>query len=144
MVNDQTEYTSKSEENTAQIARELATNITGPALICLYGDLGAGKSLFARRFIQHLIQADIEVPSPTFTLVQNYDCDQGFIYHYDLYRLEDPEEIYELDWESALSDAITIVEWPTRLGALLPARRIDVKITPINQTTRRIEIDDRR
>ena len=139
----ETEFFSQNENETAAIAVKLATEIESKSLICLYGDLGAGKSVFARAFIQSLMPCDTDVPSPTFTLLQTYESKKTTLYHYDLYRLEYPKEVYELDWENALYDGITIVEWPSKLGDLLPDRRIDVTLEPINHTTRKIIIHDR-
>ncbi|MEM6780860.1 MAG: tRNA (adenosine(37)-N6)-threonylcarbamoyltransferase complex ATPase subunit type 1 TsaE [Pseudomonadota bacterium] len=134
---------SHSEEDTVQIAALLAGETNAPALICLYGDLGAGKSAFARGFIRTLASQDTDVPSPTFTLVQTYDTTKGTIYHYDLYRLEDAEEVYELSWDDALADGIVLVEWPERLGSLLPPARTDVKVNITDNEIRTIEIEHR-
>lgn len=130
----------RSEDETSQMAADLALNTQGPKIYALYGDLGAGKSVFARSFIRTLAGADTEVPSPTFTLLQTYDGTTAPIYHYDLYRIEDPEEIYELGWEDALSDGIILLEWPQRLGPLLPEARTDIIFTITSEQTREIEI----
>ena len=74
----------------------------------------------------------MEVPSPTYTLVQAYPSPVGEIWHFDLYRLSGPEEIYEIGWEEALGVHIMLVEWPERLGPLLPARRIDVRLEAVS------------
>ena len=82
-------------EETEALAAEIADGISSPRIILLEGTLGMGKSSFARAFIRHLCGApEMEVPSPTFTLVQGYDSAKGEIWHFDLYRLEDPEEIW--------------------------------------------------
>ena len=99
--------------------------------ITLQGPLGVGKSVFARALIRHLAQnPTLEIPSPTFTLLQTYDTPQGPVWHYDLYRLGDAAEIYELGWEEALQSALILIEWPERLGPLLPQQRMDIVITP--------------
>ena len=116
-------------------------------IILLNGTLGMGKTVFARALIRALTHApELEVPSPTFTLVQTYDSQNGPIHHYDLYRLEDPEEIFDLGWEDSLADAITIVEWPDRLGPYKPARTLDITILAgdNNGNTRQIQIEDKR
>ena len=109
----------------------LAGTVAGLArvgdVIALAGELGTGKTVFARAFI-HARGTDEEVPSPTFTLVQVYDLAGGPVYHFDLYRLEDPEEAYELAIEEAFADGITLIEWPERLDGLLPAERLDVAL----------------
>jgi tRNA threonylcarbamoyladenosine biosynthesis protein TsaE len=70
----------------------------------------------------------LNVPSPTFTLIQTYNTELGEVYHFDLYRLKSPEELYEIGWEDALSSGILLVEWPERLGYLTPKTAISVTI----------------
>jgi len=107
-------------------------------VIALWGDLGAGKSAFARAFINALPGEQEEVPSPTFTLVQTYERGGQPIYHFDLYRIEDADECIELGIEDAFADGVSLIEWPDRLGALLPPERLDVKITMgATETSRR-------
>lgn len=135
---------SRSEDETAQAARGLAARLTVPAILLLHGPLGAGKSVFARALIRGLTQnPDEEVPSPTFTLVQTYDAACGRLWHFDLYRLKDPEEIYELGWEDALRD-IAIIEWPERLGHLRPRRHTAITFDPLpgQDEARRIVIEE--
>ncbi len=111
---------SNSEQETVRIATDFARGLTRGDVVLLDGDLGAGKSVFARAVIRYLSgKADLEVPSPTFTLVQTYDTSVGEVYHFDLYRLKDPDEIFELGWEDALK-GICLVEWPDRLGGYRP------------------------
>ncbi len=132
---------SNSEEETAGHARNFAASLRPGDVVCLYGDLGLGKSVFARALIRHLAgDTDLEVPSPTFTLVQTYDTDAGPLWHFDLYRLKDPDEVYELGWEEALAEAINIVEWPERLGYLLPSRRIDIHLTLRADGSRQLQL----
>ena len=92
--------------------------------IGLAGALGAGKTTFARAFLNARAAAagglPVEVPSPTFTLVQPYDIGDTVIHHFDLYRIERPEDALELGIEDAFADGIALVEWPDRLGPLLP------------------------
>lgn len=132
---------SHSEEETAQHARDFADGLRRGDVVCLYGDLGLGKSVFARALIRHLAgDAALEVPSPTFTLVQTYDTSAGPLWHFDLYRLKDPDEVYELGWEEALAEAINIVEWPERLGYLLPRARIDIHLTLRPDGSRQLQL----
>jgi tRNA threonylcarbamoyladenosine biosynthesis protein TsaE len=88
--------------------------------ILLDGPLGAGKSAFARAFLRAASgDPTLEVPSPTFTLVQSYGLPQGMAHHMDLYRLEGPDALPELGWEEA-AEGIVLVEWPDRLGPYAP------------------------
>ncbi|MBK1670707.1 tRNA (adenosine(37)-N6)-threonylcarbamoyltransferase complex ATPase subunit type 1 TsaE [Rhodovibrio sodomensis] len=125
--------------DTQTLGRRLADVVRPGDLIALTGDLGAGKTALARALIASLRDprgADAsgeEVPSPTFTLVQTYDrlSAEGApltVWHFDLYRLGAPEEIDELGWEEALAGGLVLVEWPDRLGARLPAPRLDVTL----------------
>jgi tRNA threonylcarbamoyl adenosine modification protein YjeE len=108
-----------SEKETQSLAAFLANQARVGDVIYLKGTLGMGKSTFARAFIRHLAEkSNLEVPSPTFTLVQSYTDLSLPVWHFDLYRLESPEEIEELGLEEALSTAISLIEWPERLGRM--------------------------
>jgi len=111
---------------THSLARRLAGLWRLGDVIALRGDLGVGKTELARAAIRSSIGAEIEVPSPTFTLVQIYQTQPAPVWHFDLYRLTDPEEAIELGWSEARTDGIALVEWPDRLGHLLPDDRLDV------------------
>ena len=108
-----------------------AARISGLAatrdIISLKGDLGAGKTTFARGFI-HARGGQEEVPSPTFTLVQVYELGAVAVWHFDLYRIKSPEEAWELGIEDAFSEGISLIEWPERLGPLLPPRRLEIEL----------------
>ncbi|HEX9465339.1 MAG TPA: tRNA (adenosine(37)-N6)-threonylcarbamoyltransferase complex ATPase subunit type 1 TsaE [Alphaproteobacteria bacterium] len=116
---------------TASLAARTAALARAGDVIALRGDLGAGKTAFARAFIRARPGgADVtEVPSPTFTLVQVYDLAPA-VWHFDLYRLTRADDVWELGFEEALADAILLIEWPDRLGSLLPAEHLDVELTP--------------
>lgn len=96
--------------------------------ILLRGDLGSGKTTFARGFIQALNPAHDEVVSPTFTLVQTYPAGDKAVWHFDLYRLKNPEEITEIGLDEALHSGITLIEWPELVQSLLPRDALDVTI----------------
>src|SRR5205814_8845780 len=98
------------------------------AVVALSGTLGAGKTTFARGFIAARAGRPVEVPSPTFTLVQTYEFASGAIWHFDLYRLERADEAIELGIDEAFADGISLIEWPERLGGLLPGLRLDVRL----------------
>lgn len=129
-----------SEENalTYFVPNEAATVSFGQALahfaqkgdvFALFGTLGMGKSVLARAFVQELTQAE-DVPSPTFTLVQSYEASSFEIYHFDLYRLKSPEEIFEIGVEEALYDGVCLIEWPERMGGYLPSTAFRIEIKP--------------
>ncbi len=133
-----------SEEETAAFSAQFSLQGIDNNIIFLNGDLGAGKTVFARSFIRNFAKnPDLDVPSPTFSLVQTYESAQGEIWHFDLYRMENPEDIYELGWEEALQGQIVIVEWPQRLGHLTPAEYLDIRISNVKDkpSTRHIEIE---
>lgn len=136
MVEQCTELT--SERATQQFADRLANLLKPGDAVLLFGPLGAGKSTLARALIRGLANdPGLEVPSPTFTLVQSYDLDRASVWHFDLYRLNDAEEVIELGWDDALHD-IVVVEWPERLGRLRPRDRLELELsTAANQRERR-------
>ena len=133
-------YHSNSEDETNAIAQTFAGALRDGDIVCLHGTLGAGKSVFARSIIRHLSgDKDLVVPSPTFTLVQMYETSEFPVWHFDLYRLEDPEEIYEIGWEEALGDGVLLIEWSEKLGNLLPSGTKHVRID-LDDNRRIIEI----
>ncbi len=100
-------------------------------VVALWGDLGAGKTSLARAVIQTLLEAvgqQEDVPSPTFTLVQTYEADGLPIWHADLYRLSDPDELIELGLEEALEHGLLLIEWPDRMADDLPQTRLDIEL----------------
>lgn len=109
-----------SPEETTRIAIAIGATLGPGDCILLSGKIGSGKTHFARSLIQSLLLSPEDVPSPTFTLVQVYETDRGEVWHSDLYRLSAVEEIEELGLAEAFTDAITLVEWPDRLGPLAP------------------------
>ena len=113
---------------TAALGARLGAAARPGDVIALYGDLGAGKTTLARGLIQHLIGAGTEAPSPTFTLVQTYQGPSFPIWHFDLYRLNEPGEARELGLEEAV-DGLALIEWPERLGRDLPHQRLEVRLS---------------
>ena len=109
---------------TRQWARDFASRLRAPVCVALHGDLGMGKSEIARVIIQTLRGADTVVPSPTFTIVQNYDG----ISHFDLYRVTDASELTEIGLVHAIDNDITLIEWPEIASDMLPADAIHVYI----------------
>ena len=116
------------EAATARLGRAIASQIRTGEAICLSGPLGAGKSTLARALVRALTTANEEVPSPTFTLVQFYEGPRLNVAHFDLYRLTNADEAYELGLDEALDDGAAVIEWPERLDGQLPRDRLDVVI----------------
>ena len=118
----------KDEAATARLGAAIARSLRAGEAVCLTGPLGAGKSTLARALIRALTTPDEDVPSPTFTLVQFYEGPRLKIAHFDLYRLTNPDEAYEIGLDEALDDGAAVIEWPERLQGHLPPDRLDVEI----------------
>lgn len=114
-----------SERETQALGAALAALLRPGDVVALHGDLGAGKTTLVRGLVQALLDRPEEVPSPTYTLVQVYDGPDFSIWHFDLYRLDDPEDVEELGWDETIEGA-ALIEWPERAGRRLPANRLDV------------------
>jgi tRNA threonylcarbamoyl adenosine modification protein YjeE len=116
------------EEATRRLAVDLANLLKPGDFVALSGGLGAGKTTLVRAMIAHLAgDAVIEVPSPTFTLVQTYDLPKFALVHVDLYRVSAAGELAELGIDD-IPDAVVVMEWPDRAGGALPADRIEVAL----------------
>jgi len=119
-----------NETATAHLMADLALLISPGDVITLSGDLGAGKSAAARGMIRYLAgDAELEVPSPTFTLAQVYDLPGLPLIHADLYRISDPDELEEIGLSPLPDGTVALIEWPDRAAALLPADRIDIALS---------------
>lgn len=122
-------YTCTEQELGTVLAADLAPLLKTGDVVTLRGELGAGKTAFAKALIRHLAGSETEVPSPTFTLVQTYDVPRFTIWHFDLYRLDDQKNnILELGWDDARREGVILVEWPERLSSLLPKDRLEIDI----------------
>ena len=117
------------EDATERLGAALASRLGPRDVIALQGGLGVGKTTLARAILRAASgDPGLIVPSPTFTLVEVYDTRRGTFWHFDLYRLEAPEQVFELGWEEARADGIALVEWAERLGRLLPDERLVVTL----------------
>ncbi len=122
-------------EATEALAERVAPLLRAGDMLLLNGDLGCGKTSFARALIRALPGPEgedlheEEVPSPTFTLVQIYERRVAPVWHFDLYRLSAADEIYELGWEEAEGRALCLIEWPERLGTLAPKTALTLHFT---------------
>ena len=131
-------FVSNGPLETEELASALKENLQNGDIILLKGEIGAGKSLFARSLIQSTMDQVEEVPSPTFTIVQTYETKLGSIWHADLYRLTDQSEIFELGLIDAFVSEIVIVEWPERLGHLEPQDALTVEIVILENDKREV------
>lgn len=130
-----------TESELLSFADEFAKTLPPRGMIALWGDLGAGKTTFIRRVIQAFAgDFNLVVPSPTFTLVQEYILSKGTIWHCDLYRLSAPDECLELGLIEAMHDHLCFIEWPERLGTYLPKNRIDIHINTTSEQSRELII----
>lgn len=111
---------------TAALGARLAPMLRAGDVVALWGDLGLGKTTLVRGLVRAAVGGNVDVPSPTFTLVQTYELPRCSLWHFDLYRLERPEDAWELGVEEAFVEAASMIEWPDRLGPLLPRDRLDI------------------
>ena len=129
-----------SAEETQKLASCISATLQKGDVIVLRGNLGAGKSEFARGLARGL-GIEGAVPSPSFTILNVHESGRLPLYHFDWYRISDAEELYEIGIEEYLpGDGVTLVEWAERAEELLPSRRLEVHIDPLNETTRLLRI----
>ncbi len=122
-------FASKSADETFEYAKKLAEKLPGGSVILLSGDLGVGKTVFAKGFAKGL-GIDAPVTSPTFTIMQVYDSGRLPLYHFDVYRIEDEEEMVEVGFEDYIyGDGISLIEWPEKIEGLIPKDAIKVTIS---------------
>ena len=118
------------EAATERLGTALAKRLRPRDVVALQGGLGVGKTTLARAILRAASgDPELIVPSPTFTLVEVYETARGTFWHFDLYRLEAPEQVFELGWEEARADGIALVEWAERLAGLLPRERLTVTLS---------------
>jgi len=134
------EFILKSESDSIELAAKIAMQIKKGAIITLNGDLGTGKTFFCRHIIKYLCGSDTKVISPTFNLLQIYQAKNFEIYHFDLYRINCLEEIYELGIEEVFADKVCLIEWSSIISNLLPKDVISIKISILDQETRIVAI----
>jgi tRNA threonylcarbamoyladenosine biosynthesis protein TsaE len=131
----------KSKKEMADLAREIAALAQVGDLICLKGTLGAGKSFFAKNFINSLQEEETEVLSPTFNLVYSYETKKGEVFHFDLYRIKSAAELENIGFFEALKNGICLIEWPEIAAEFLPenCQEIEIKI-PISENEEMREV----
>lgn len=122
------EFTSHSEDETIAYGRQFAKELQSGAVVCLHGDLGAGKTHFVKGMAQAFGIDRQEVHSPTYTLINEYNGEMK-LYHFDFYRMESPEEALEIGAEEYFyGDGVCVIEWPERIESILPANIIWITI----------------
>ena len=127
---------------TESLARDIAALVRPGDAILLGGPLGAGKTAFARALLRAASNdPSLDVPSPSYTLVQTYETARGRVHHYDLWRLDGPGPLAELGWNEALADLV-LVEWPDRLGAMRPAHALEITLHPQPEPGARVAVID--
>lgn len=132
------------EAATARVAAVLDARLRPGDAVLLAGPVGAGKTALARAVLTaRMARAGVveDVPSPTFTLVQTYDFPEGQVWHADLYRLSAPDEVYELGLEEAFGSHVCLVEWPDRLGPLIPENGLTITLVPTEDDRRMLSLE---
>lgn len=126
----------QSATDTQKLGQAIANQLQTGDIVCLSGPLGAGKTTLAQGIIGTYCNA--EATSPTYTLAKYYDTPTS-LWHFDFYRLEDPEQAYEAGLEEALNTGITIIEWPERIGGLIPVQSLWINLVTNTPRVARIE-----
>jgi tRNA threonylcarbamoyladenosine biosynthesis protein TsaE len=137
------EFTTTSPGETIVRGEEFVVSLEAGAVVCLQGDLGAGKTHFVKGMAEGLGINSDDVSSPTFTLINEYDGDK-VLYHFDCYRMESPREALEIGAEEYFyGDGITVIEWPERIESLIPPEAIWISIEAPDKKTRKFVIRKR-
>ena len=123
-------------EKLVQIARQ-------DDIFLLIGNLGSGKTTIARAFIKYLTKND-KILSPTFPMLITYEYDSNIIWHYDMYRLENPADVWNLNLEDALNSGIILIEWPEIIEHLIPSKKIEIILNELEENRRSVEIKGRK
>ena len=133
-------YRTASEAETVALGERLARELPSRGVVLLIGNLGAGKTTLAKGIVNGLgAAAPDEVSSPTFTLIHEYG--EGRVYHVDLYRLDEPREVATLGLEEIFErEGLVLIEWGERFPRLLPANRTEIRIRPVGEDEREIEV----
>lgn len=126
-------FTLHKEADTLRLGAVLAAELRQGDIIALEGALGMGKTALARGLVRHLCGEETVVASPTFTLVQVYDTPTFPVWHCDLYRIESHDDAFEIGLDEAFTEAATLIEWPERLGTMLPTHHL--RLTFVREET---------
>jgi len=138
-------HLTRSVKQTEAVAVDLGGTLRGGECLALYGDLGAGKTQFVRGLVRGLGGNGRDVSSPTFVLLNVYDTGRLTVYHLDAYRVCGADDFEAIGFTELLAEGgVVVVEWADRVESLLPLDRIDVRIKPLGETTRLIDVRDGR
>lgn len=133
-----------SEKETLGLGKMMAESQNPPSFLCLYGDLGCGKTVFSKGFAEGLGIPARQIKSPTFTLIRKYEVGKTLLYHCDFYRIQEPDELISSDLEEMFhqKNAIILIEWPERVEKLLPEKRTNIFFEHLTPTQRKITIEN--
>ena len=138
------QITTHSADETQALGKKLAESLRPGDVIAYFGDLGAGKTAFTRGIAEGLGVSE-QVTSPTYTIVNEYLSGRLPLFHFDMYRLSSPEELFEIGWEDYLErGGICAVEWSENVSGAFPSGTIKVKLDKIDESVRRITIDNQK
>lgn len=131
-------YTVSSEHESVLFAASFAKQLTAHDIVTFTGELGSGKTFLCRQIIRNLCESNINVISPTFNMLQVYETSSFMIYHFDFYRLNNVEEVYEIGVEDALGSGLCLIEWPQIIYKILPCNAFHLHLEIVSETTRNI------
>ena len=134
------QFTALSQTQLGRIATQVAGQLRAGDAVLLYGQIGAGKSVFARHMISALCPHELEIPSPTFTLIQTYEAPDFTLHHCDLYRLNAPEQCHELGLDDAFEYDVCVIEWPEIIEHLVPKDALHIHITVTGDALRDVDM----
>ena len=132
------EWLITSETEWPDVAKDIAPRLKKGDIVALYGTLGVGKTTFVRALVSELLREKVDVPSPTFTLVQSYDTPDFVLYHFDCYRLKSSDEAYEIGIEEAFWDGVSLIEWPEKIASILPTEHKSIFFEMLSDGRRKI------
>ncbi len=133
-------YNTKSSVETTQVAKEFSKSLKAGDVVCLTGEMGVGKTVFTNGLCQGLGVTDY-VTSPTFTIVNEYDGNAFRVFHFDMYRIEEEDELLEIGFDEYLSSGgVCVIEWPQNTKSYIPKHRYEVEITRNGENGRVISI----
>lgn len=141
----QKEFITYTEQQTIELGKEIAQQLTPGDVLCLSGRLGAGKTHFVKGLAKGMSIDEKKVHSPTYTLIHEYDGAEMPLYHFDCYRMKSEQEALEIGTEEYLyGEGVSVIEWPDRIASLIPEHAVWVQIDIENRSSRKFVISDNR